>query len=271
MITATNLTKIFKDRKRRKGGFGGLVSFGGRSRQGDVRAVDGISFTCNPGAIYALLGANGAGKTTTLRMLATILTPTSGTAQVAGHDIVRAPEQVRRSVGFLSTATALYGRLSAREMVEYFGRLNDMDSGTLRRRLGELFDLLDVGEFADRKCDKLSTGQKQKVSIARTLIHDPPVIMLDEPTLGLDVRAARTIVGFIRDCRRRGKTVVFSTHVMSEVEKLADVVGIIHGGKLLAEGTVEELRHRSGSHDLEDVFIDLLDASEGRTVAEASR
>jgi len=271
VITATNLTKIFKDRKRRKSGFRGLVSFGGRSRQGDVRAVDDISFTCKPGAIYALLGANGAGKTTTLRMLATILTPTSGTAQVAGHDIVRAPEQVRRSVGFLSTATALYGRLTAREMVEYFGRLNGMDSGTLRRRVGELFDLLDVGEFADRKCDKLSTGQKQKVSIARTLIHDPPVIMLDEPTLGLDVRAARTIVEFIRDCRKRGKTVVFSTHVMSEVEKLADMVGIIHGGKLLAEGTVEELRHRSGSHDLEDVFIDLLDASEGRTAAEASR
>ncbi len=269
MISAENLTKIFKDRKRGKRGF--LASSLRPARSGDIRAVDGVSFACKPGAIYALLGANGAGKTTTLRILATILTPTAGTAVVAGHDIRSAPEQVRRSVGFLSTATALYGRLTAREMVEYFGHLNGLEGGVLRRRVDELFALLDVADFADRKCDKLSTGQKQKVSIARTLVHDPAVIILDEPTLGLDVRAARTIVDFIRDCRRRGKTVLFSTHVMSEVEKLADRVGIIHQGKLLAEGSVEELRSRSGSHDLEDVFIQLLEASEAAPALEARR
>ncbi len=254
MIQVENLTKIFTERKRRPLGLG--------SRTSTVRAVDGLRFTCKPGQIYALLGANGAGKTTTLRMLATILTPTSGTARVAGHDIVREPEAVRRSVGFLSTATALYARLSAREMVEYFGRLNGLNGDALRRRTDELFALLEVGDFAARKCDKLSTGQKQKVSIARTLVHDPPVMILDEPTVGLDVRAARSIVEFIRDCRRRGKTVLFSTHVMSEVEKLADVVGIIHGGKLLAEGSVASLLQQSGTKDLEDVFVQLVETAE---------
>ena len=243
MITAQNLTKVFRDRKR-----------------GEVRAVDGLNFSCRPGQIYALLGANGAGKTTTLRMLATILSPTSGTAAVAGHDVVREPERVRARVGFLSTATALYGRLSARELVEYFGRLNGMQTEALRRRVDELFGLLEIHDFAGRRCDKLSTGMKQKVSIARTLVHDPPVMILDEPTLGLDVMAARTIVGFIRDCRSRGKTVLFSTHVMSEVEKLADVVGIIHNGRLLAEGTLEELRRRTGHADLEEIFVDTVGA-----------
>ena len=238
MIQAQELRKVFRDRKR-----------------GAVTAVDGASFTCRPGQIYALLGANGAGKTTTLRMLATILTPTAGTANVAGSDIVRDPEAVRAKVGFLSTATALYGRLSAKEMVEYFGRLNGMNGDSLRRRLDELFTLLGIHEFADRKCDKLSTGMKQKVSIARTIVHDPQVMILDEPTLGLDVRVARTIVEFIRDCRSRGKTVLFSTHVMSEAEKLADVIGIIDAGRIQSEGTLEELRRRTGQSDLESIFL----------------
>jgi sodium transport system ATP-binding protein len=243
MIEAQELRKVFHGRKR-----------------GAVTAVDGASFTCRPGQIYALLGANGAGKTTTLRMLATILTPTAGTANVAGSDIVRDPEDVRAKVGFLSTATALYGRLSAKEMVEYFGRLNGMNGDSLRRRLDELFTLLGIHEFADRKCDKLSTGMKQKVSIARTIVHDPPVMILDEPTLGLDVRAARTIVDFIRDCRTRGKTVLFSTHVMSEAEKLADVIGIIDAGRMRLEGTLDELRRRTGQNDLESIFLDTLGA-----------
>ncbi|MFQ5600989.1 MAG: ABC transporter ATP-binding protein [Candidatus Krumholzibacteriia bacterium] len=243
MIEARSLTKVFKDRKR-----------------GEVRAVQDVSFTCKPGEIYGLLGANGAGKTTTLRMLATILQPTSGTAKVAGHDIVQHPEQVRTQVGFLSTATALYGRLSAREMVDYFGRLNGLRGDGLDRRRAELFRLLGIEEFADRRCDKLSTGMKQKVSIARTLVHDPPVMVFDEPTVGLDVMAARTIVSFIRDCRSRGKTVIFSTHVMSEAEKLCDVVGIIHDGRLLAEGTLDELRRKSGHSDLEDIFVETVGA-----------
>lgn len=244
MIETHNLTKVFRDKKR-----------------GEIRAVDGISFRCQPGQIYGLLGANGAGKTTTLRMLATILQPTDGSARVAGFDITEQPEQVRTKIGFLSTATALYGRLTARELVEYFGRLNGLNGGALRRRTDELFALLGISDFADRRCDKLSTGMKQKVSIARTLVHDPPVMIFDEPTVGLDVMAARTIVGFIRDCRNRGKTVIFSTHVMSEAEKLCDTIGIIHNGKLLAEGTLSELRARSGLDDLEEIFVRMVEGS----------
>src|SRR2546430_9747431 len=238
MIEATNLTKVFRDRKG-----------------GDIRAVHGITFRCQPGQIYGLLGANGAGKTTALRLLATILQPTDGTARVAGFDIREQPEKVRASVGFLSTATALYGRLTPRETVEYLGRLNGLNGDKLRPRTEELFALLEINEFADRRCDKLSTGMKQKVSIARTLVHDPPVMIFDEPTLGLDVMAARTIVGFIRECRNRGKTVIFSTHVMSEVEKLCDNIGIIHDGKLLAEGPLRELRAKYGEQDLEEIFV----------------
>jgi sodium transport system ATP-binding protein len=244
MIEALNLSKVFHDRKR-----------------GEIRAVDGVNFRCQPGQIYGLLGANGAGKTTCLRLLATILQPTDGTARVAGFDIREEPEKVRASVGFLSTATALYGRLTARETVEYFGRLNGLNGGVLKRRTSELFALLDIGEFADRRCEKLSTGMKQKVSIARTLVHDPPVMIFDEPTVGLDVMTARTIVGFIRDCRTRGKTVIFSTHVMSEAERLCDTIGIIHNGKLLAEGTLAELRRRSGLEDLEEIFVRTVEAA----------
>jgi sodium transport system ATP-binding protein len=244
MIEANNLTKVFRDKKR-----------------GEIRAVDGVSFRCQPGQIYGLLGANGAGKTTTLRLLATILQPTDGSARVAGFDITEQPEQVRTKIGFLSTATALYGRLTARELVEYFGRLNGLNGGALRRRTDELFALLGISDFADRRCDKLSTGMKQKVSIARTLVHDPPVMIFDEPTVGLDVMAARTIVGFIRDCRDRGKTVIFSTHVMSEAEKLCDTIGIIHNGKLLAEGSLSELRARSGLDDLEEIFVRMVESS----------
>ena len=242
MIEAQHLLKRFRDKKR-----------------GAVSAVNGVSFSCRPGEIYGLLGANGAGKTTTLRILATILTPSEGTAIVAGYDVIKDPQMVRSRVGFLSTATALYGRLSAQEMVEYFGRLHGLDEPTLRRRIDELFARLEMNDYRDRRCDKLSTGKKQKVSIARTLVHDPPVMIFDEPTVGLDVMAARTISGFIRECRDAGKTVVFSTHVMSEVEKLCDHIGIIHGGQLLAEGTLTELRARYGIQDLEDLFVKVIE------------
>jgi sodium transport system ATP-binding protein len=240
MIEAHNLTKVFRDKKR-----------------GDVRAADGISFRVAPGEIYGLLGANGAGKTTTLRLIATLLTPTSGTAVIDGHDIVREPEKVRAHVGFLAASTALYGRLTAREMIAYFGRLNGLADAEIRVRTQRLADELDMHEFLDRRCEKFSTGMKQKTSIARTLIHDPAVMIFDEPTLGLDVMTARAIVRFVRDCRARGKTVIYSTHVMSEVEKLCDRVGIIHGGRLLAEGTVPELLARAGETDLEEAFVKL--------------
>lgn len=241
MIETRGLSKVFLDKKR-----------------GAIRAVDKVSFTCKAGQIYGLLGANGAGKTTTLRMLATILEPTDGTALVCGHDIVEQPEEVRKNVGFLSTATALYPRLTSQEMVEYFGRLNGLDEETLQKRRDDIFQRLDMNSFRDMRCDKLSTGMKQKTSIARTLIHDPQVMIFDEPTSGLDVMTARTIIAFIRECRERGKTVIFSTHVMSEVEKLCDVVGIIHSGKLLAEGSLQELRDRYRQHDLEEIFVEIV-------------
>jgi sodium transport system ATP-binding protein len=241
MIETRQLTKIFRDRKR-----------------GEIRAVEDVSFRCQPGQIYGLLGANGAGKTTTLRILATLLKPTTGTAQVAGYDVIRESQKVRASVGFLSTATALYGRLTARETIEYFGRLHGLDEAILRRRIAELFTALAMNDFSDRRCDKLSSGMKQKVSIARTLIHDPPVMIFDEPTLGLDVMTARTIIHFIRDCRQRGKTVIFSTHVMSEAEKLCDRIGIIHNGRLLADGTLAELRTQHNQTDLEDIFVQVV-------------
>jgi len=238
MIEARRLCKRFKDKKR-----------------GEIRAVDDVSFTCQPGQIYGLLGANGAGKTTTLRMLATILEPTEGTAVICGHDVVEAPEKVRANVGFLSTATALYPRLTAQELVEYFGRLNGLGEATLKKRVDDIFNRLDMNSFRDRRCDKLSTGMKQKTSIARTLVHDPPVMIFDEPTLGLDIMTARTITAFIRECRNNGKTVIFSTHIMSEVEKLCDVIGIIQSGKLLSEGTLAQLRGQFHEQDLEEIFV----------------
>ena len=238
MIETRQLTKVFQDKKR-----------------GTVTAVDRVSFSCVPGKVFGLLGVNGAGKTTCLRMLATLLRPSSGTALVNGFDVQREPQKVRAGIGFLSAATALYGRLTAFELVQYFGRLHGMEEEVLRARLEEIFALLGMNEFRDRRCDKLSTGMKQKTSIARTLVHDPPVMIFDEPTSGLDVLTARTVIGFIRQCGQRGKTVVFSTHVMSEAEKLCDTIAIVHGGRKLAEGTLAQLREQTGETSLEDVFI----------------
>jgi sodium transport system ATP-binding protein len=243
MIETENLGKHFHDKKR-----------------GAIRAVEGVSFRCEPGRVYGLLGANGAGKTTTLRMLATILKPSAGTARVAGFDIVRDADKVRQNIGFLSTSTALYGRLTAREMVEYFGRLHRLSETELKRSVDSLFARLEMESFRDRRCDDLSTGMKQKVSVARTLVHDPTVMIFDEPTSGLDVITARSIIGFIRECRGRGKTVLFSTHVMSEAEKLCDTIGIIHNGRLLAEGGLPELRDTYKQHDLEEIFVQVVGA-----------
>jgi sodium transport system ATP-binding protein len=238
MIEARNLTKTFRDKKR-----------------GDIHAADDVSFRVAPGQIYGLLGANGAGKTTTLRMLATLLRPSSGSATVAGFDVVNQAREVRANVGFLAASTALYGRLTARETIAYFGRLNSIDDREIITRTQRIAADLDMHEFLDRRCDKFSTGMKQKTSIARTLIHDPAVMIFDEPTVGLDIMSARTIVKFVRECRDRGKTVIYSTHIMSEVEKLCDVIGIIHGGKLLAEGPLGNLRERYHEHDMEEIFV----------------
>jgi sodium transport system ATP-binding protein len=241
MIQAKDLTKTFKDRKR-----------------GTVRAVDGVSFECKAGEVFGLLGPNGAGKTTTLRMLSTALKPTSGTATIDGVDVSKEPEKVRSRIGFLSGNTGLYGRLTAREMVTYFGTLYGMSKESIKQRADRLFEMLDMQSFADGRNDKLSTGMKQKVSIARSVIHDPPVMVFDEPTTGLDVMSSRTIVQFIKQCKDDGKCVIFSTHIMSEAMRLCDRVTIIHNGRIFANGTPGQLLETTGTTNLEDAFIKIV-------------
>lgn len=234
--------------------------FSGGAR-GDVVAVDDVSFDARPGRVLALLGPNGAGKTTTLRMLATILTPTSGTAIVDGVDVVKDPLLVRRRIGFLSGSTGVYERMTPREMVTYFGRLHQMDERRIRARVDEIFALLRMEDFADRLAGTLSSGQKQKLSIARTIVHDPPVLVFDEPTANLDVLVARTVVEFLEHAKRAGKAVILSTHVLSEADRLADDVAIIHTGRIHARGSLDEVR---GGGSLEDVFFSLV--APGRTL-----
>lgn len=243
MIEAIGLTKRFSPPKR-----------GGQP----VVAVNDVSFAARPGEVFGLLGENGAGKTTTLRMLATILEPTSGTARIMGYDIVKEPEQVRRSIGVVATDTGLYDRLTPRETLRYFGELNDMDRATIARRSNELFELLGMVEFADRRAGKLSKGTKQKVHVARAMISDPPVLLLDEPTAGLDVTSSRAVDEFILKAKKLGKVIVFSSHIMSEVEKICDRVAIIQQGSIIVEGTLDELKGHQTSSKFEDVFVRLL-------------
>ncbi|MBU1318730.1 MAG: ATP-binding cassette domain-containing protein [candidate division Zixibacteria bacterium] len=241
MIIAKDLCKTFKDKKR-----------------GTVRAVDNVSFECKNGEVFGLLGPNGAGKTTTLRLLSTSLKPTSGTATICGTDAKTQPEKVRSLIGFLSGNTGLYGRLTAREMVAYFGKLYSMTKPEIDKRIDILFTMLDMHDFADGRNDKLSSGMKQKVSIARSVIHDPPVMIFDEPTTGLDVMSSRTIVKFIRQCRDAGKCVIFSTHIMSEAMRLCDRVAIIHNGRIFADSTPTDLLAQTGTDNLEDAFIKIV-------------
>jgi sodium transport system ATP-binding protein len=241
-IVARGLTKVFPD-----------------ARAGEVAAAQGISFTCEYGEVFGLLGPNGAGKSTTLRMLSTVLRPTAGSALVAGHDIIAAPLAVRRAIGYLSASTGLYGRLTARETLEFFGRLHGLANEELEARVAEMLKSFAIESYADVRCEKLSTGMRQKVSIARALVHDPQVLILDEPTVGLDVLVARTMIGFVEDCRARGKCIIFSTHILSEVERLCDRVAIIHKGTLRAIGTLEELREQTGSRYVEDIFVSLVE------------
>ncbi len=227
-------------------------------RLGRIEALRGISFDAYAGEIFGLLGANGAGKTTTLRILATLLQPSGGTATVGGYDVVRQPALVRRQIGYVSANTGVYDRMTAREMVEHFGRLYGLEQRVLCRRIDELFERLQMREIAELPGAKMSTGMKQKVSIARALVHDPPVLIFDEATVGLDVVVARSLLQIIGTLRESGKCIVFSTHIMREVERLCDRVGIIHHGRLLALGTLEELKRHYGHEDLEDLFYHLV-------------
>jgi len=241
MIHAQGLTKHYADMKR-----------------GKVYAVNGVSFDALAGQVYGILGPNGAGKTTVLRILSTVLKPTGGTATVNGFDVVAQPSEVRRQIGFMSCNTAVYDRMTAWEMVEYFGRLHGMQSEPLRDRMEDLFRRLQMQEIRDVLGAKMSTGMRQKVSIARAIVHDPPILIFDEATSGLDVLVARALLTAVAELRDMGKCVIFSTHIMREAEKLCDRIAIMHRGFILAEGTLDELRETHCENDLEELFFRLI-------------
>lgn len=266
MILVERLKKTFKLSRQQKREMGS--GFTGNT----VDAVVDVSFRCEPGRIFCLLGPNGAGKTTTLRILATMLRPTSGRVVVAGHDVTRAPGDVRRQTGFLTNATALYDRLTPEELVRYYADLHGMPTDRFQERKRQLFSALGIDDYARRRIAKLSTGMKQKVSIVRTMIHDPQVLILDEATAGLDVIAGRSIIDLVRGAREEGKTVIFSTHRMDEVSMLADDLAIIHRGQVVFSGTYASFEKEMTAPSLEDEFIRQIERAElsDRTTPAAS-
>ncbi len=237
-VRAEGLTKFFYDESR-----------------GEIRAVDGVDLGCSRGEILGLLGANGAGKTTTLRMLCTVLEPTAGQAWVMGHEVRAEPERVREKLGFYSASTALYPKITPRETLRFFARINRYPGARVEARVDDLIQRFGLADYADSRVEKLSTGMKQKVSIARTVVHDPPVLIFDEPTVGLDVLNAIELRDIIAGLRDHGKAILFSTHIMSEAEQLCDRIAIIHHGRILATGTLDELRDETGLHYLEQIFV----------------
>lgn len=250
MVKVTALVKSFHDPKK-----------------GKIEALKGIDFEALDGQVTGLLGVNGAGKTTALRILSTVIKPDSGSASVAGFDVLTHGQQVRERIGFLSNSTSIYGRLSGRECLRYFGELYNLDSAKINTRIQEVTDTLRLGDFIDQLCDKLSTGQKQRINIARAILHDPPVLFFDEPTAGLDVLTSQTIMEFIESCRDRGKTVIFSTHIMSEVQRLCDQVSIIHNGTICASGSPSELMANKDATTLEQAFLAYVDYQRGAITA----
>ncbi len=241
IIRVRDLTKKFKDPKR-----------------GDIHAVDHISFDVARGEIFGLLGPNGAGKTTALRLLSTLLKPSHGTATLSGFDIVREPGRVREQIGFLAGETGLYGRLTPREILTFFGRMHGINGGSLSTRVDDMIRRFTLAEFADTRTDKLSTGMKQRAAIARTMLHDPPILILDEPTAGLDVPSARNIEESVLEAKRAGKSVIYSTHFMEEAEYLCDRIAVIHDGKIKITGSMDDLRRATGKQRLREIFLNLL-------------
>ena len=237
-VRTEGLTKVFYDDSR-----------------GEVRAVDDVDIECSSGEILGLLGANGAGKTTTLRMLSTVLAPTGGRAWVMGHELREEPQQVRLNLGFYSSSTALYPKITPRETLRFFARVNRYPADRVEERVELLIDRFGLEEYADSRVEKLSSGMKQKVSIARTVAHDPPVLIFDEPTVALDVLNALDLREIIAQLRDDGKAIIFSTHVMSEAEQLCDRIAIIHNGRILACDTLDGLREVTGKHYLEEIFV----------------
>ncbi|NLW02443.1 MAG: ATP-binding cassette domain-containing protein [Clostridiaceae bacterium] len=230
---------------------------------GNVTAVNNLSFTVRKGEIFGLLGENGAGKTTTLRMLATMLKPTSGTARLAGIDIIESPEEVRGRVGILfGGESGLYDRLTVYENIQYFGELNDMPVKEIKKRIQKLADAFGMNDFLNKRAGKLSKGMRQKASFARAIVHNPDVLLLDEPTSGLDVGAMREVQTFLMNQKEEGKTILFSSHTMSEVEKLCDRIAVIHKGVLADTGTTNQLFQKYRTQSLEELFVRL--AGDGR-------
>lgn len=253
MIQVNQLSKDFSLSKKQMDEIG--------TNSSSLRVLDNVNFECKPGRIFSLLGPNGAGKTTTLRIIATILAPSSGSVNVCGFDTRKEGARVRNSIGFLTGTTGLYDRLTPDEVIAYFAKLHGVEKQAFEKMKDELFTLLDMHDFAKKRIGKLSTGMKQKVSIARTMIHDPEVLVFDEPTSGLDVIAAKNIIELIRDCKNRQKTVIFSSHIMSEVDLLCDDLAIIHKGRILFNDTMENFRKEMKTENLTEEFIRVVTAS----------
>lgn len=230
---------------------------------GKVKAVQGVSFSALDGQITGLLGPNGAGKSTTLRMLYTLLKPDSGTAQVDGFDVRQSPLDAQKRIGVLADARGLYPRLTSRENIRYYGRLHGLEGETLEKQIDSLLTLLDMQSIADRRTEGFSTGEKLKVAIARTLVHNPGNVLLDEPTNGLDVMSTRAMRQFILRLREEGKCVLFTSHIMQEVAALCDHIVVIARGEVTANGTPDDLRRQTGQENLEDAFVAVIGSEEG--------
>lgn len=249
MIKINNLTKIYKLNKKKMKEL--------KTTDTTKIAVNGISLEAREGEIYGLLGPNGAGKTTTLRCVATLLTPTKGDVTVCGFDTVKEGEKVRDNIGFLTNEIKLDPHFSPDYMFDFFGHLHGMTDEKIKERKDELFGIFGINEFKDKMIEDLSTGMKQKAAIAVSLVHDPQVVIFDEPTSGLDIVTARSVTDYLMELKRQGKTVIVSTHIMSEAEKLCDRIGIIIGGKKVCEGTLDEIVAELQAEDLEDAFFKL--------------
>ncbi|MBB1329185.1 ATP-binding cassette domain-containing protein [Pseudoalteromonas sp. SR43-7] len=256
MIEVAGLKKKFKltkDHKKNK-----IDDIDPREDKDYFHSVRDVSFSCAKGEVLGLLGPNGAGKTTTLRMISTALKPDEGSITIAGNDIVKKPLLGRKSIGFLSGSTGLYGRLTVKENIEYFAKLHGMNKSDIASRCDELFTLLDMHKFVDKRAENLSTGMKQKANIARAVVHRPAVVVLDEPTTGLDIMTTQTVIKFIKGLKAQGTPVIFSTHHLDEVTLLCDRVAVINEGISCFDGTVEEFKQAGNSDELNQAFMNIL-------------
>lgn len=250
MIRTEGVSKVYRSRKA-----------------GTVTALAGVDLTCGKGEIYSLLGPNGAGKTTMLRILSTLIEPTAGEAWVSEMSVRRDKKEIRRLLGVVSYETQVYERMTPREIAYFFGRLNGLSDAEISSNLDYVVELLRMADFVDRRTDDFSTGMKQKTVVMRALITNPRILVFDEPTAGLDILTAKRVTDYIQLLKKEGRTIVFATHILREAERLADTIGIIHEGRLVAEGSLAELREKTGGADLEEIFFGLVEDPELRPVA----